>query len=189
MSRLNFAEFSKHCLETVVVGAVGQALDKEVKESTVLTLTLFTSLMGQNLNLFAIELEGSGLCDGVICGLFALKLDVSKTSGLTVRIELKLARANRSEGRERIEELLLCDGEVNIANKYISFGLHEVTFLKIAADIIVSNLRVVKLASTSLGFFEGEELEESVSVLAFSLLVHIDDCLVDIETELLYMLV
>ena len=126
MSRLNFAEFSKHCLETVVVGAVRQALDKEVKESTVLTLTLFTSLMGQHLNLFAIELEGSGLCDGVIGGLLALKLDVSKTSGLTVRIELKLARANRSEGRERIKELLLCDGEVNIANKYISFGLHEV---------------------------------------------------------------
>ena len=85
--------------------------------------------------------------------------------------------------------MLLSDCEVNIAHQYISLWVLEVTFLKVAADVIISDLRIVKFTCASLGFVKGKELKEAVSVLALGLLVHVDDCLEHIESELLYMLV
>ena len=85
--------------------------------------------------------------------------------------------------------MLLCDCEVNITHQYISLWVLEVSFLKIAADVIISDLRIVKFICASLGFVKGKELKEAISVLALGLLVHVDDCLEHIEAELLYMLV
>ena len=59
MSRLNFSKLSKHLLEFLVVSASWQALDKKVKEATVLTLALLTPLMSEHLNLLAVEFEDS----------------------------------------------------------------------------------------------------------------------------------
>ena len=189
MSRLNFTKFYKHLLETVVISAHWKALDKEIEEATLLALALFAALVMQHLNSFAVKLENSGLFDSAGCGLLAFKLDVSETSAFTVWVELKLTRANWPEGQERIVELLLRHGEVNIPHEHVRLGLHEVAFLKIAADVIVADFRVVKLRSAPFGLLKLEELEEAVAILALRLLVHIDDCLVDIESQLLYMLV
>ena len=189
MSRLNFTIFYKHLLETLVVSTCRKALDKEIEEAALLALALFAALVVQHLNLFAVKLENSGLFDSVGCGLFAFKLDVSETSAFTVGVELKLTRTNWSEGQERIVELLLGHLEVNIAHQHVRLGLHEVAFLQVAADVIVADLCVVKLSCAPFCLLQLEKLEEAVAVLALGLLVHIDDCLVDIESELLYMLV
>ena len=189
MSRLNLSKLSKHLLEFFVVSASWQALDKEVKEATVLTLALLTPLMSEHLNLLAVEFEDSGLFDCAGSGVLPLELDISEASGLAIWIELKLARAHGANGIERVEELLLRDCEVNVAHEHVRLGLHEVTFLNIAADVVVADLCVVQLICTSLGLFQLEELEEAVAVLALSLLVHVDDCLIHIESELFHMLV
>ena len=189
MSRLNFSKLSKHLLEFFVVSASWQALDKEVKEATVLTLALLTPLMSEHLNLLAVEFEDSGLFNCAGSGVLALELDISEPSGLAIWIELKLARAHGAEGRECVEELLLRDCEVNVAHEHVRLWLHEVSFLQIAADVVVSNLSVVQLRSTPLSLIQFEKLEEAVAILALSLLVHVDDCLIHIESELLNMLV
>ena len=189
MSRLNFSKLSKHLLKSFVVSASWQALDKEVKEATVLTLALLTSLMSEHLNLLAVEFEDSGLFDCAGSGVLALELDISEASGLAIWIELKLARAHGAEGRECVEELLLRDCEVNVAHEHVRLWLHEVAFLQIAADVVIANLRVIQVISTPLGLFEFEKLKEAVAVLALSLLVHVDDCLIHIESELFHMLV
>ena len=189
MSRLNFTIFYKHLLETLVVSTCRKALDKEIEEAALLALALFAALVVQHLNLFAVKFENSGLFDSVGCGLFAFKLDVSETTAFTVWVELKFTRANWTEGQERIVELLLGDLEVNIAYQHVRLGLHEVAFLQVAADIIVADFSVVKLSCAPFCLLELEELEEAVAILALCLLVHIDDCLVDVESELLYMLV
>ena len=67
--------------------------------------------------------------------------------------------------------MLLSDCEVNIAHQYISLWVLEVTFLKVAADVIISDLRIVKFTCASLGFVKGKELKEAVSVLALGLFV------------------
>ena len=189
MSRLNFTIFYKHLLETLVVSACRKALDKKIEEAALLALALLTALVMKHLNFLAVKLENSGLFDSVGCGLFAFKLDVSETSAFAVGVELKLTRTNWSEGQERIVELLLGDLEVNIAYQHVRLGLHEVAFLQVAADIIVADFSVVKLSCAPFCLLELEELEEAIAILALSLLVHIDDCLVDIESQLLYMLV
>ena len=86
-------------------------------------------------------------------------------------------------------ELLLGHLEVNIADQHVRLGLHEIAFLQVAAYVIVADFRVVKLSCAPFCLLELEELEEAVAILALCLLVHIDDCLVDVESELLYMLV
>ena len=83
----------------------------------------------EHFNLFAVKLENSGLFYSVGCGLLAFKLDVSEASAFTVGVELKLTRANWSEGQERIVELLLGHLEVNIADQHVRLGLHKVAFL------------------------------------------------------------
>lgn len=129
MSRLNFTIFCKHCLETLVVSACWKALDKKIEEASLLALALFTALVMEHFNLFAVKLENSGLFYSVGCGLLAFKLDVSEASAFTVGVELKLTRANWSEGQERIVELLLGHLEVNIADQHVRLGLHKVAFL------------------------------------------------------------
>lgn len=186
---MNFTKLSKHCLEFGVVSASFEALDKEVEEAAGFALALLTPLMSEHLNLLAVELKSSGLFDSSSRRLLALELDISEASCLTVWIKLKLARAHWADGREGVEELLLRDCKVNVAHEHVRLGLHEVSFLQIAADVVVADLRVVQLTSTSLGLIKFEELEETVAVLALGLLVHVDDCLIHTESELLYMLV
>ena len=154
-----------------------------------MTLALLTSLMSEHLNLLAVEFEDSRLFDSAGSGFLALELDISEASGLAIWIELKLTRAHGAEGRECVVELLLRDCEVNIAHEHVRFWLHEVSFLQIAADVVVSNLSVVQLSSTPLGLIQLEKLEEAIAILALSLLVHVDDCLIYIESELFNMLV
>ena len=189
MSRLNFSKLRKHLLESGVVSVSRQALDEEVEEAAVLTLALLTPLMGEHLNLLAVKFEDSGLFDCAVRGILAFELDISESSGLAVWIELKLARTHGAEGRECVVELLLRDCEVNVAHEHVRLWLHEIAFLQIAADVVVSDLRVVQLSSTPLGLLEFEKLKETVAILALSLLVHVDDCLIHIESELLNMLV
>ena len=176
-------------LESGIVSASRQALDKKVEEAPILSLTLLAALVFEHLNFLAIELEHSGLFDCAGRGLLALKLDISEASGLAVWVELKLARSHGAEGRECVVELLLRDCKVDVAHEHVRLWLHEVAFLQIAADIIVANLCVVQLICTPLGLFEFEELKEAVAILALSLLVHVDDCLIHGESELFNMLV
>lgn len=189
MSRLNFSKLSKHLLESGIVSASRQALDKKVEEAPILSLSLLAALVFEHLNFLAIKLEHSGLFDCAGRGLLALKLDISEASGLAVWVELKLARSHGAEGRECVVELLLRDCEIDVAHEHVRLWLHKVAFLQIAADVIVSNFRIVQLRSTPLGLLEFEKLQEAVAILALSLFVHVDDCLIHVESELLYMLV
>jgi len=66
-------------------------LNEKVKEASVLTNALLTSLMSEYLDLLSVELENLRLRDSKRGGLFIFELDVSKASCLTVWIELKLA--------------------------------------------------------------------------------------------------
>ena len=189
MSRCNFAKLGKHTLETFIRRAGGHALDKEVEEATGFALALLTSLMSEHLNLLAVELQDSRLFDSKVSCVLALELNVSEASSLTIRIELELARANWAESTERIVELLLGDRKVDVADQHVRLGLHEVSCLEVATDEVCPNFSVVKLSRAALGLFQFEELKETIAVLTLRLLVNVDDCLVDSEPELLYMLV
>lgn len=145
--------------------------------------------MSEHFDLLAVELNLTGLCDSGSGRLLCFELDVSEASSLTIWVKFELAGANWADSREFIEELLLGDCKVDVTHEHVRLGLHEVAFLQIATDVVVADLRVVKLTSTSLGLVQFEELEETVAVLALSLLVDVDDCLVDTVSHLLYMLV
>ena len=85
--------------------------------------------------------------------------------------------------------MLLRDALVNIAHEHIGLWLHEVTFLKVAADEVSTDLGIVQFSGTPTCFLDSEELEEAISVLALRLLVNVDDRLIDVESKLLYVLV
>ena len=57
MSRLNFPELSEHLLESLVVGARGQALHEQVEEAAFASLALLAALVVQNLDLLPVDLE------------------------------------------------------------------------------------------------------------------------------------
>lgn len=84
---------------------------------------------------------------------------------------------------------MLSDTGVNKLDQQVSLGLNELTFLQVAANKVVSNLRVVQLGGASLGLGFIEELEEPVAVLTFGLLVDVDDSLEDVVPEPFDMLV
>ena len=189
MSRCNFTILCKHLLQLVVVGALRQSLDKDVQEAALTTLALLASLMGEHLDLLAVEFELLGLSDGGGSGLLGLELDVAEATALTVWVELKFAGANGSNRGKGLEELLLRDALVNVAHEHISLWLHEVSFLEVATDEVCSDLGVVQFSGTTTRLFYGKELEEAVAILALGLLVHIDDRLIDVETKLLHVLV
>ena len=182
MSRLNFTKLGKHCLKPFVVRASRQALDKEVEETALRGFrALGSSLMGQNLDLLSVQLEDFGLGEGHCGGLFALKLNVSKATRFAVGEKFQLAGSNRTELHEGFVQLLLSHSSVNRLDNQIRFGLHEVALLKVAADEVVSNARVVEFLSATARLGNIEELEETIAVLALGLLINVDDCLVDIE--------
>ena len=54
MSRLNLTELGEHRLELVVVGALRQTLDEQVKEAALLLRTLLLALVIENLHLPAV---------------------------------------------------------------------------------------------------------------------------------------
>lgn len=133
--------------------------------------------MGKHFDLLAVELELLRLSDGGRGRFFALELDVAETTTLTIRVELEFARANGANGAKGLEELLLRDREVDVADEDVGLGLHEVTFLEVAANEIFTNLRVVHLRGAAARLVGGEELKEAVAVLTLSLLINVDDCL------------
>lgn len=181
MSRLNFTKLSKHSFQTVVVSAGWQALNKDVQEAALAALTLLTALMGQHFNFLAVELEDLGLGDGGRGGILALELNVSEATAFAVWEELKLARANGAKGRKRIVELLLGDSVVDVANEDVGLWLHKVALLEVAANEVATDFRVVHLVGAATRLIGGEELEEAVAVLTLSLLINVDDCLVDVK--------
>lgn len=189
MSRLNLTKLSEHCCQTLVVGARGQTLDEDVEEAALPTLALLTALMGEDLDLLAVELELLGLGDGRGGRLLSLELDVAKAAALPVGVELEFARANRAKLAEGRVELLLSDAQVDVANEQVCLGLHEVALLHVAADKVAANLGVVQFRGAPLGLLRGEELEEAVAVLALGLLVNVDDRLVHVVPEVLHVLV
>ena len=85
--------------------------------------------------------------------------------------------------------MLLGDTEVDVAHQQVSLRLHKVTLLQIAADIVCTDLSVVHLRGAATCLIGSEKLKETVAVLTLCLLVHINDCLVHIVTQLLYVLV
>ena len=52
--------------------------------------------------------------------------------------------------------------------------------MHVAANVVVSNLRIVELAGGTTCLPGFKELEEAVAILALRLFVHVDDCLVDV---------
>ena len=116
-------------------------------------------------------------------------LNVAEASALSVGVKLKLARTDRPKFDELVIELLLGDGEVNVTHQHVRLGLNEFAFLKIAADVLASNLRVVKLAGASASLIFIEELKEAVAILALGLLVHSDEGLIDVVSHLPHVLV
>lgn len=179
MSRLNLTKVSKHSFQTIVAGAFGQALHEDVEEAAFSIRALLASLMGQHLDLLAIELELLGLLDGCGGGILALKLDVAEAARLAVGVKLELARANGADCLEGFVELLLGDTEVDVAHEHVSLRLHEVAFLEVAANEVSTNLCVVHLGGAATRLFGREELEEAVAVLTLGLLINIDERLED----------
>lgn len=145
ISRLNFTVSRKHRLQLVVVRALGQALDEQVEEALFSLGTLVLPLVVQNLDLFPVELELARLLDGQVGGLLAFKLNVSEASRLSVGEEFELAGADGSKGEEGIVELLLGDRKINELDDQVRLGLHKVALLQVAANVILSDLRVVHL--------------------------------------------
>lgn len=136
ISRLNFTVSRKHCLQLVVVRALGQALDEQVEEALFSLGTLVLPLVVQNLDLFPVELELARLLDGQVGGLLAFELNVSEASRLSVGEEFELAGADGSEGEEGIVELLLGDRKINELDDQVRLGLHKVALLQVAANVI-----------------------------------------------------
>jgi len=114
MSRLNFAKLGKHCLQRLVIGTCGQALNKEVEETTLRSFgALVSALMVENLDLLSVQLEKFGFCEGLRGSLFAFKLNVSKTTRLAIGEKFQLAGANRTELHKGFVQLLLGHSGVN----------------------------------------------------------------------------
>ena len=189
ISRNNFSKLSEHSGKFVIVSAGRQALHKQVVEGAVLSLTLLSPLVSQHFNRLSIKLDLAGLFDRGGCRVFALKLNVAEASALSVGVKLKLARTDRPKFDELVIELLLGDGEVNVTHQHVRLGLNEFAFLQIAADVLASNLRVVKLAGASASLIFIEELKEAVAILALGLLVHSDEGLIDVVSHLPHVLV
>ena len=143
MSRLNLTVLSEHLSQTVVVGALRQTLDEQVEEAAVRLRTLLLSLMIQNLDLLAVEFERAALLNSLVGVLLSLKLNVAEATGLAVGEEFKLAGTDRAKLSERVVELLLSHASVNELHDQVGLGLHEVTFLQVAADKVLSDLSVV----------------------------------------------
>jgi len=109
MSRLNFAEFSKHLSQLVVVSAGWETLYEQVEEVTLLALALVSPLVSQHLDGLVIERDLARLFDRGVRRVFVLKLNVAEASALAIGVELKLARADGPKGDEGVIELLLSD--------------------------------------------------------------------------------
>lgn len=152
-------------------------MDKDVEEAAFSSLTLVTSLMSEHLNLLAIELELLRFGDSRRSRALIFELNVAEAAALSVGVKLEFARADWANGGKCLVELLLGDGKVDVADEDVGLWLHKVTFLKVAANEICTDLRVVHLRGAAAGLVGGEELEEAVAVLTLSLLINVDDCL------------
>jgi len=146
MSRLNLTKLGEHRLKLIVISALDQTLDEEVKEFAILLRTLLLTLMIENLYFLTVEFELAALRDRQVCRLLTLELNVAKAPRLTVGEELELARADGAKRCESVVELLLSHADVDELHHQISLGLHKVALLHVAADVVVSNLRVVNLS-------------------------------------------
>jgi len=189
VSRLNFTVLLEHCLQTVVVRALRQTLDEQVEEALLSFGALFLTLMVQNLDLLAVEFECAALCDRQVGSILALKLNVAEASRLSVGEQLELTRADSAKLGEGIIELLLSHLRVNELHDQVGLGLHEVAFLQVAANKIGPNLRVVYFGGAAFSLLHIEKLKEAIAILALRLFVHVDDCLVDVVTQSLHVLV
>ena len=136
--------------------------------------------MIQNLDLLAVKFELAALRNRQVGCLLALELDVAEAPRLAVREELKLTGADGAILHKGVVELLLGHAGINELHHQVGLGLHEVAFLHVAADVVVPDLRIVELLSAATRLRGLEELEEAVAILALSLFVHIDDCLIDV---------
>ena len=110
-------------------------------------------------------------------------MNVTKTAGLAVWIRFQFAGLNGSELREGIEQRLLVDVQVDVADEDVSLWVKDSAFLEGGSDRRAINLLVVDAVGTTFGFFCVKELQEAVAVLALGLLVGSDDSLEDVVPQ------
>ena len=139
--------------------------------------------MVEGLDLLAVEFESSACLDGFLGGVCIFKLNVAKTARFAVWIRFQFAGLDGSELGEGIEQRLLVDLQVDVADEHVGLWVKDSAFLEGGADRRAINLLVVDAVGTTFGFGGVKELEEAVAVLALGLLVGSDDSLEDVVPQ------
>ena len=184
VSGCDLSKLAKHLLELLVVSSGGKVLDEDVVECVaVACLALLAFLMVEGLDLLAVEFESSACLDGFFGGVSIFKLNVAKTAGFAVWIRFQFAGLDGSELGEGIEQRLLVDLQVDVADEHVGLWVKDSAFLEGGADCRAINLLVVDAVGTTFGFGGVKELEEAVAVLALGLLVGSDDSLEDVVPQ------
>ena len=108
--------------------------------------------MWQNLKFLSFELDLTTLGDGGLSRFWALELDITESSALSIFERLDLARADLAKLSKGLTELSLRDGWLEVLNKDIGLWVDEVVFLDSTTNVRTLDLSVVQFFSASCGF-------------------------------------